>query len=723
MKPVSVSISGRFVGSGLDLRAWFVVVGAAALFVLWPVDRPSETVPDGLVQERAGQAIAVLARLDYDLTTRLQKERDEAVRRSRAFEAGGPGRLQEEIGRAIVRRAQWIRAEQARLASGIVSTAEELRRFQADRMALRQERLGWAVMTAYRRHPEAGPAFLTAVNRAKNRLVTVEERVSRRLQDRLSALTIQTADLRQSVPVLYRESVRSARRSVLMRDAAETVWSLRVLDGLGQALRWQRPQEDPARLLATVRQILIGRWGVGGFAEYGIPAMVGLFVAVGWAASIVTRHRFRTVTWYEPAHETEPAQYKPLSRKEVMAMSQPNILFSWPKEVSFGFETVNEVGRYASKNGVRRAMILTDEGVGRHGLLSPVKSSLTTAGIECGVYDQVRREVPDTVVAQAHEECQRAKADLLVAVGGGSVTDTAKAVGILLGNGGKIQDYEGTDKVQRPIPRLYVVPTTAGCGSESSQFCLVLDTKRKKKIEIVSRRIIPEMIFIDPLMTMTMPSELTAGCGMDALANCIEAYFSTWASPITDALSLHAIRLISGSLRTVVANGKNMEARQNMAMAAFEAGLAYTNAQSGAVHALGHPIAGMFNVPERMGNAVLLPHVMRFNMNADMDRMVEVATALGEPIGGLSKREAAEKAITAVQLLVTDIGLPTTLDKLGVEKQSIAQLSQQALEDGFLRTNPRILNARDIERIYESAFEEYAWSTYATTGQRREMMH
>ncbi len=407
-------------------------------------------------------------------------------------------------------------------------------------------------------------------------------------------------------------------------------------------------------------------------------------------------------------------------------MSQSITVFSWPKEVVFGCNIAGEVGRHASKNNIRQAMILTDEGISQNGLLEQLKSSFSQVEIQCQVYDQVKREVPDTVIAEAFNECKQAKTDLIVAVGGGSVIDTAKAVGILLANGGKIQDYEGADTVPRPILPLYVVPTTAGCGSEASQFCVVLDTKRKKKIEIISRRIIPQMIFIDPLITLTMPAELTASCGMDALANCIEAYFSTWASPLTDALALHAIRLISGSLRTAVANGKDVEARQNMMLAAFEAGLAFTNAHPGAVHALGHPITGRFNVPQRLSNAILLPHVMRYNMNANMNRMVDVSITLGEQIGGLSKREAAEKAITAVQLLMVDIGLPTTLDKVGVEKKAISELIEQAMEDLFLKTNPRILNARDIQRIYESAFEEYAWPAYASftgTGQRREMLH
>ncbi|HEY5647962.1 MAG TPA: iron-containing alcohol dehydrogenase, partial [Nitrospiria bacterium] len=254
---------------------------------------------------------------------------------------------------------------------------------------------------------------------------------------------------------------------------------------------------------------------------------------------------------------------------------------------------------------------------------------------------------------------------------------------------------------------LYAVPTTSGPGSEASKFCLVLDTGKKKKLEIVSSRIIPEMIFIDPLLATSMPPELTASCGMDALSNSVEAYFSTRANPLTDAKSIHALRLISESLRTAVANGKNLQAREKMALASFEAGLAFTNTHSGAVHALGHPLAGMFGIPEGVSNAILLPHVMRYSLNASLDRMVDVAEAMGETVWGLSKRDAAEKAIGAIKRLIVDIGLPTTLGKVGIKKDAIVAMSRQAQEDSLLETSPFVLKTRDIEQIYEDAFVEY----------------
>jgi alcohol dehydrogenase len=316
--------------------------------------------------------------------------------------------------------------------------------------------------------------------------------------------------------------------------------------------------------------------------------------------------------------------------------------------------------------------------------------------------------VPHTAVAEIAARCRQARTELLVAVGGGSVIDAAKAVGILLTNGGAIQDYEGIDRVNRAITLLYVVPTTAGNGSDTSQFCIVLDAARKKKIEIFSRKLLPERIFIDPIMTRSMPPDLTASSGMEALGNAIEAYCSTWASPLTDSLALDAIRLISENLRAAVANGHHMEARTNMALAAFEAGLAFTNAQSGAVHALGHSLSGRFDIPERIGDAILLPHVMKANLNADMHRMARVAETMGEPVAGLSVRAAAQQAIEAVKQLLVDVGLPTSLETVGADKNAISAMSEQAFQDTFMRTNPRALKREDIEAIFEEAFVEYS---------------
>ncbi|MBI3995623.1 MAG: iron-containing alcohol dehydrogenase, partial [Nitrospirae bacterium] len=586
--------------------------------------------------------------------------------------------------------------------------SEELRRFNQELPARRQEKLGRAVLAAFRRSPESGPAFLAAFQREMNRVRISEERVARRLESRVRSLTAQEAGFQKAIPLIYQEATTSAHRSARLFDESYREWTRRILTELNADLSWRRKPEDYAQLVGVVHEILTGFRGVGGFVEYGLPALAGLITAMTWLGVTINKDPLKPWVLESEIGQTTWLPYYNQSRNEVNVMTQPMTVFSWPKEAVFGSNASAEVGAYAARNHIRRAVILMDEGVRQHDLAAPLMNSLAEAGIEFRVYDQVKPQVPDAAVADVFGRFRHEQIHLIIAVGGGSTLDTAKAVGILLSNGGEIQDYEGVDKVPKPIPCLYAVPTMAGSGSEVSQFCVVQDTRTRKAIEIFSRRIIPEAVFIDPLLTLSMPPELTARCGMDALSNCIEAYFSSWANPLTDAKALHGIRLISESLRTAVADGRNIGARQQMAIAAFEAGLAFTNAHSGAVHAMGHPIAGLFGVPQGVSDAILLPHVMRYNLNVNMDRMVNVAAALGESIGDLSKPEAAEKAIGAVERLIVEIGLPTTLDKVGVEREAISKLSQLAMQDAFMETHPSHPSMRDVEEIYESAFVDYS---------------
>jgi alcohol dehydrogenase len=714
--------TGALAGTAVFLF-WAVVVLFLS-FLVQPSNGSGEIGTANLLQEKLGQKIQEVRQFDLDRHARLQEQWGGVVQQIGMIENSREGNLQESLGQAIASTGKNIMVEQAIQRNALIRAAEEFDKFNQEKAARRQQQLGMAVLWAARRAPQGGDVFQTAFQKRANYLKSIDSRIGQRLESNLQGLLIRQAEFPNTIPLLYNEAVQSAQRSARVLNESQLAWAARDLDGLRDRMVWRRQPQDYLQLAGTVREILSPpRWATG-FEEYGLPALVGLMLAMAWVSSITRKDQVESgVLDSEKPHLNEEMNKPNLWAREVFSGSQAITLFSWPKEVIFGSNISHQIGRYASKDKKQKAMMITDAGVYQCGLLDLLTTSFSHAGIECSVYDQVRPEVPDTVVYELLEKCRDEKIDLLVAVGGGSVIDTTKAVGMLLTNGGRIQDYEGADKVLWQIPRFYVVPTTAGCGSEASQFCVVLDTTQKRKIEIFSRQVIPHMIFIDPMLTLTMPAELTASSGIDALANCIEAYFSTWASPLTDALSLHAIRLVSGSLRAAVANGGDLEARQQMAMAAFEAGLAFTNAHAGAVHALGHPIAGLLNVPQRLGNAILLPHVMRRNMNANIDRMVDVASAIGERVESLSKHAAAEKAVAAVQCLMVDIGLPTTLDKVGVMKESIAELSQQALQDAFLKTNPCILNRRDIEDIYERAFEEYSGAIHTSSGHRREMVH
>lgn len=257
--------------------------------------------------------------------------------------------------------------------------------------------------------------------------------------------------------------------------------------------------------------------------------------------------------------------------------------------------------------------------------------------------------------------------DQIKTLGGGSPHDCGKGIGIVSTNGGTIHDYEGVDKSTRAMPPFIAINTTADTGSEMTRFCIITDTKRKVKMAIVDWRVTPAIAINDPLLMVGMPSFLTAATGMDALTHAVEAYVSTIATPVTDACALKAIELV----------------------AEYLAGMAFNNVSLGHVHAMTHQLGGFYNLPHGVCNAILLPHVSRYNLIAKLDRFVDIAVAMGENVEGLSTRAAAEKALTAIQSLSKDIGIPENLTCLGVKKEDLPIMAENAQKDACGLTNPR----------------------------------
>ncbi len=699
-----------------------LVVGVVLFVALAPASARAQIVEngaDGYFQEQVGTRIQALGRYDLQRTTALRRQWSQVMRTAIEFDDGRDTRLQETLGQSIAAVTRSLEVDRAALDAALAESLSMQRRVRSG--AWYQEQLGKVIVQTAIVVPPNDPRFGEHLRSKGKALSAMERRVGQHVDARLTALSAREAQFPRDALARLAEAVADGYRVAHVYDTSHDAWAARELTDIHEGLALSRGVEDYRRLADAVSASLRSRWGVGGFWEFGAASLVGIIVAMAWVGATVPKD------FAGPGGRAEsiPAIRMPFPyqwRREV-AMAQSTTLFSWPREVIFGSHCTRDIGRYAARDHAKQAMILTDPGVVQKGLLEPVKASLAESGVRCEVIDQVSREVPHATIAEIAARCKQARVELLVAVGGGSVIDTAKAVGILLTNGGAIQDYEGVDRVSRPITPLYVVPTTAGGGSDTSQFCIVLDAARKKKIEIFSRKLLPERIFIDPIMTRSMPPDLTASSGMEALGNAIEAYCSTWASPLTDSLALDAIRLISENLRAAVANGHHVEARQNMALAAFEAGLAFTNAQSGAVHALGHSLAGRFDIPERIGDAILLPHVMKANLNADMRRMAKVAETMGEPVEGLSVRAAAQQAIEAVKVLLVDVGLPTSLETVGADKNAISAMSEEAFQDTFMRTNPRALKREDIEAIYEDAFVEYAGEDFAPGRSARVTTH
>lgn len=368
-----------------------------------------------------------------------------------------------------------------------------------------------------------------------------------------------------------------------------------------------------------------------------------------------------------------------------------------------GAGAAKQVGAQAKSLGAKKALIVTDAFLYKVGMADEIAANLKESGIEVAIYPGAEPNPTDKNVHDGLKVLQDEKCGLIVSLGGGSSHDCAKGIGIVAGNGGNIRDYEGVDKSTKPMVPLIAVNTTAGTASEMTRFCIITNTDTHVKMAIVDWRCTPNVAINDPLLMMKKPPALTAATGMDALTHAVEAYVSTIATPVTDSAALMAIQLISQYLRRAVANGSDFEARDKMAYAEFLAGMAFNNASLGYVHAMAHQLGGFYNLPHGVCNAILLPHVERFNLIANVERFVDIAEALGENVQALSAREAADKALAAIEKLSADIGIPKGLTELGVKEEDLEIMAKNAMKDACMLTNPRIATLEDVIQIYKNA--------------------
>ncbi|MEJ2660898.1 MAG: iron-containing alcohol dehydrogenase [Desulfobacteraceae bacterium] len=387
-----------------------------------------------------------------------------------------------------------------------------------------------------------------------------------------------------------------------------------------------------------------------------------------------------------------------------MAIQEQVYGFFIPTVTLMGVGAHKEIGKQIRTLGGKKPFICTDKGIVDSGICDQVVEVIRRdCEVEPVVYDNTQPNPTDNNVHEGLESYQKNGCDLIVSLGGGSAHDCGKGIGIVATNGGNIRDYEGVDQSSQAMPPFIAVNTTAGTASEMTRFCIITDTSRKVKMAIVDWRVTPNVAIDDPLLMAGMPPALTAATGMDALTHAIEAYVSTIATPVTDACALKAIELVATNLRAAVANGQDMEARDKMCYAQYLAGMAFNNASLGHVHAMAHQLGGFYDLPHGVCNAILLPHVERFNMIAKMDRFANIATAMGENIDGLSVRTAAEKALEAIKTLSTDIGIPAGLGELGVKEEDLKIMAENAQKDACGLTNPRCPKLDDVIEIYKNA--------------------
>ena len=381
--------------------------------------------------------------------------------------------------------------------------------------------------------------------------------------------------------------------------------------------------------------------------------------------------------------------------------------FRIPRRLIIGSGAAGQIGEESRKFGGKKGLIITDEVLLKLGALEGIEQALSQAEIQFAVYSGVFTEPTVDFVQEGIRSYRESGCDFLLAVGGGSAIDTAKAIAVMATNSGAIEDYQGANKVREPGAPLIAVPTTAGTGSEVTQFTIITDTKRDVKMLIASPFLIPRKAIVDPLLTLSMPRGLTAATGIDALTHAIEAYVSVKAQPMSDIFALSAIELISGSLRQAWSNGNNREAREKTMLGALQAGIAFSNSSVALVHGMSRPIGAYFHVAHGVSNAALLSVVTEFSLIGNPERYARVAKAMGENIEGLTVLEASDMAAESIARLVEDIEIPS-LPELGVEEDKLDKLAPKMAEDaiasGSPANNPRQATKEEIVELYKLAY-------------------
>ena len=372
-------------------------------------------------------------------------------------------------------------------------------------------------------------------------------------------------------------------------------------------------------------------------------------------------------------------------------------------EIIFGAGSRHSVGNYAATFGARRVLVVSDPGVVEAGWAGDVLASLDRQGIPHVLFTAVSPN-PRVEEVMAGAELYRASAcDVIVAVGGGSPMDCAKAIGIVAAHGRSILEFEGVDTIRMPSPPLILIPTTAGTSADVSQFVIISNQAERMKFSIVSKAVVPDVSLIDPETTLSMDPFLSACTGIDALVHAIEAFVSTGSGPLTDPHALEAIRLIGGNLVAMIANPQDIALREQIMLGSMQAGLAFSNAILGAVHAMSHSLGGFLDLPHGLCNAVLVEHVVAFNFDAAPERFRRVAETLGIDCRGLTPPQVRARLVEHLIAFKQAVGFEDNLRRHGVGSADIPFLSRHAMRDPCILTNPRQSTQRDVEVVYGEA--------------------
>ncbi len=372
-------------------------------------------------------------------------------------------------------------------------------------------------------------------------------------------------------------------------------------------------------------------------------------------------------------------------------------------EIIHGVGALSKIGDCARRLGGERVLLVTDPGIIDAGWIDESLKYLEKEDLKYTVYDNVVSNPRDFQVEQGVQVYNREDCDVIVAVGGGSPIDAAKGIAILASNHGHIHDYEGCNLVDQPIPPLVCAPTTAGTSADVSQFAVIADTRKKNKMTILSRAIMPDISLIDPRLLQTKPADLIAATGMDTLTHAIEAYVSSLSWPLTDPHAIHAIELVARHLPNA-AKYKDLDSLVGMSIACLEAGIAFSNAILGAVHALAHPVGGLYDLHHGLINSVLLPVVVGQNLEHAKSKFARIAVAMGAETAGMNEDEAACSAREKIEELIEELEMPTKFSQLGLDSGDVPLLAELAQKDLCMLTNPYCFSLDEIEAMYREVW-------------------
>ena len=376
-----------------------------------------------------------------------------------------------------------------------------------------------------------------------------------------------------------------------------------------------------------------------------------------------------------------------------------------PRHTLIGRDGITMIPHFLRRLSAKKVLVITDKGLVKIGTTGKVTAVLDDAGIEYLIFDEVQPNPTTKIVYQALDFYTKNDCGALIAIGGGSPIDVAKAVSILSANGGKIEDYNGINKSKKHGAPLIAVNTTAGTGSECTRAYVVTDEESKSKMLMVDTNCLAHLALNDPMLMIGMPPSLTAATGIDALTHAIEAYICNIHTPYTDVLALEAIRLVSKALRNAYKDGSDMVARTDMCWAEYMAGLAFSNAGLGLVHGIAHQLGGFYNIPHGLANAIMLPRVLEFNRPYCMGRLASIAQAMGEKVDDLSVDAASKKAIDAVRKLCVDVGIPP-LCETKFKMEDVDTLARNALKDTATKTNIVRPTMEDVKTILAKTYYE-----------------